>query len=469
MYEDFNRILDAYRDQMKKDLEELIRIPSVLDLESAGEGAPFGKGVQDALDWIIGKASAMGFETKNYDGYAVSATWGDQGEAVGILGHIDVVPPGEGWATDPFVPVVEDGKMYGRGTIDDKGPMLAALYAVKAVSESGLPVKNHIRYIAGGDEETGHRCIHHYLEKEAQPARGFSPDGLFPVIHAEKGILRFQAERELTADEEPDVRLKSVRAGTVVNAVPDEATAVLGGEIGRLMQIEAQFKEYEEKRGRKDSCAIQGEELVLIFTGVSAHAMQPWEGENAILPLLDFLSRAMSPDSEKGRLVRALHRLFGDSWDGAAMGIACEDALSGKLSMNLGILNLDEDSCEFKVDVRAPVHIDLDVLWRTIRLTFEKYGMSPEYWQKRPALYVPKEDPLVCKLSDVFEETTGMDGTPIVIGGGTYCRDVQNFVSFGPVFPGEAEMAHQANEYIDLERFYQIAKIYAQAIYELVR
>lgn len=342
--------------------------------------------------------------------------------------------------------------------------MVAALYAMKAVKESGLPIRNHVCHIIGCDEETGHRCIKYYLTREKQPDLGFSPDGSFSVIHAEKGILRFKIQEEWKETEGNMLHVERIEAGTVVNAVPNSAKVWLKGTEEILDSVREKFLSCREK----ENPVYEEGRLVLSFRGVSAHAMQPWLGDNAILPMVDFLCQLPLTEEER-RYFEALQALFADGWEGKNMGIACEDQLSGKLSMNLGILNLKDGQCEAKIDVRCPVHIDLDMVWKTIELNCRKYGFEAEYWQKRPSLYVPKEAELVQTLLTIYNEMTGQREEPIVIGGGTYCRDVENFVSFGPVFPGEPELAHEANEYIDIESLMKTAKIYAQALYQLVK
>lgn len=196
--------------------------------------------------------------------------------------------------------------------------------------------------------------------------------------------------------------------------------------------------------------------------------MQPWLGKNAILPMIRFLKELPFADPREQEYFRSLDALFGDGWEGRNLGIACEDQLSGKLSMNLGILTIEEGKSEAKIDIRCPVHVDLQMIWKTICLTCEKYGFEPEYWQMRDPLYVPKDAELVQILLDVYEDVTGKREDPITIGGGTYCRDVENFVSFGPVFPGEPELAHEADEFIDLEQMMECARLYAQALYRLM-
>lgn len=460
-----DELVKSYREDMIQSLEELVSIPSVINLENAGEGAPFGLEIRSALDGLMKLAGELGFEARDYDGYAASVDFGTEGKEVGILSHIDVVPPGNGWTKNPFVPEIVNGKMYGRGTIDDKGPLVASLYAMKAVKESGLPIRNHVRHIIGCDEETGHRCIKYYLTKEKGPDLGFSPDGMFSVIHAEKGILRFRIQTNRKLPDTKELSVIRIAGGTVVNAVPNIAEVWLGGPREQLEEVQKEFR----IKAAEGSAEMEGDVLHLTFPGVSAHAMQPWLGENAILSMIRFLKELPFGDPKTREYFQNLDILFGDGWEGRNLGVACQDQLSGRLSMNLGILNVEGENTELKVDVRCPVHIDLDTVWKTICLTCEKYGFQPEYWQKRPPLYVPKDARLVQILLDVYEDVTGKREEAITIGGGTYCRDVENFVSFGPVFPGEPELAHEADEFIDLDQMVECARLYAQALYRLLQ
>lgn len=465
MEQRIDELVKSYREDMIQSLEELVSIPSVINLENAREGAPFGMEIRSALDGLLKLARELGFETRDYDGYAAAVDFGTEGKEVGILSHIDVVPPGNGWSKNPFVPEIVNGKMYGRGTIDDKGPLVASLYAMKAVKESGLPIRNHVRHIIGCDEETGHRCIKYYLTKEKGPDLGFSPDGMFSVIHAEKGILRFQIQTNRKLPDTKELCVIRIAGGTVVNAVPNIAEVWLGGPGEQLEEVQKEF----QVKAAEGSAKMEGDVLHLTFPGVSAHAMQPWLGENAILSMIRFLKEVPFGDRKTREYFQNLDTLFGDGWEGRNLGVACQDQLSGKLSMNLGILNVEGEKTELKVDVRCPVHIDLDTVWKTICLTCEKYGFRPEYWQKRPPLYVPKDARLVQILLDVYEDVTGKREEAITIGGGTYCRDVENFVSFGPVFPGEPELAHEADEFIDLDQLMECARLYAQALYRLLQ
>lgn len=463
-----NELIDMYQEEMLADLESLIRIPSVLDKTSAGENAPFGKDIRRVLDEVIAISEKLGFEVRDYDGYAASVRFGSDGKEVGVLCHADVVPAGDQWDTNPFEAVIKDGKIYGRGTIDDKGPLVAVLYAMKAIKESGLSIGGYINHIIGCNEETGHECIKYYLKKESCPDIGFSPDGVFPVIHGEKGILRYAVNTVVSQDKGTKLKIDKISGGTVVNAVPDIAKVWLSGDNGILDMVEDLFYKYEMKNGKK-KIRLDHHHLLLEFYGISSHAMQPWFGDNAIIPMVRFLKELLELCSDVRDLFDLLYTLYGDGWKAENMGIACEDKLSGQLSQNLGILIFENDKMEIKVDVRCPVHVNLETVWKTISFNCRKYNFYPVCWQMRHPLYIPKEDSLVKALLAVYNEMTGTTADAVTIGGGTYCRDVENFVSFGPVFPYEQELAHEANEYIGMKELILSAKIYAQALYVLLR
>ena len=438
-----NTLVEQYKDEMYEELAEFVRFKTLNDRTTAREGAPYGQANRDALDKLIVLGQELGFEVKDYDGYVATLTWGKQGKEIGVLAHMDIVPAGDGWNTDPFDPVIIDGKMFGRGTIDDKGPLLAALYAAKAVMESGLPVSNHIKLIVGCNEEEGHNCVKYYLTKEKGPDMGFSPDASFGVIHAEKAILRFKIRKEFDQIDKSGLSVEKIEAGTVVNAVPNCAKVWLKDATGNV----------EMKQ----------------FDGIPAHAMCPWVGKNAIIPMLDYLRTLDYSDASVREYFQTVYDLFEDGWEGKNMGIACEDHLSGKLTMNLGLMKMDDKMAEVEIDIRCPIHSDMKVLIKTVMLTCQSKSLITEVSHMCDSLYVPKDAPLVQKLLGVYNEVTGRDEKPFTIGGGTYCREVENVISYGPLFPEEPDLAHQANEYIDLENMLLAAKIYAQAIYELMK
>lgn len=456
-----NDYIDTHFSQLIADIQNFVSIESVLDDSTVQEGAPFGKGIQRALEYALSKAENMGFYTKNLDGYAGYAQMGTTGDLVAILAHVDVVPAIGEWIFPPYSAQIEDGKLYGRGSVDDKGPAMACLYAMKAVKECGLPFTKRLRWLLGTDEETLARGIYYYLAHDEAPAYGFSPDAEFPVIYAEKGTLRFQFHLPKS-----DKNIRSVKAGVRLNVVPDFARAKLSGisaskvkETAARLPLKANVLAYDK----------QGITEVEVH-GTASHACYPEEGINAIQNLLMLLC-ALYPHADSP-LKNALHTLadtLKDETDGSSAGLACSDDVSGSLTLNTAILEITEKGSVCKFDIRYPVTYSGERLIEKLTHLGEKNGITYETIQHKPPLYVEKDKSFIKALQKAYEECTGQPAPCISIGGGTYCRYVKNTVSFGPVFPGQKELAHQANEFISLEDLKAITKIYAQAIYNLIK
>lgn len=465
MEEVLNRRIDEMFDDMVRDVQKLVRIDSVLDESTASEAAPFGKGINEALDRFLSISKELGFETGNCDGYAGWAQLGKDGSEAGILVHMDVVPAVGNWKYPPFSAMIEEGKLYGRGAVDDKGPAVACLYGMKAIMDAGLSMNNHVRIIAGTDEETFARGIHYYLKKESAPAYGFSPDAEFPIIHAEKGIIRFGYRMPLLATDE---NILSICAGTRLNVVPSLAEARIAGiTAGKVESILAARKDGSRFEVLPDRGVVK-----ILSHGTPSHASYPSEGYNAIQGMLSLLS-AIFPNSGDPLKV-FLHKLndsFAMETDGSSWGIACKDEVSGALTCNMAILEANASEAIVKFDVRYPVTHESDQLIARLERYADELGSDTKYElvQHKKPLYVEKDRPFIKKLQKAYAEATGEAAELLSIGGGTYCRYLKNFVSMGPVFPGQRELAHQENEFLALDDLRRFAKIYAQAIYELVR
>lgn len=456
-----NEYIDKVFDQLVADTQKFVSIESALDDSTAGPMAPFGAGIQKALEYALAKADSMGFATKNLDGYAGYAQLGDSGDLVAILAHVDVVPAVGEWIVPPYSAQIIDGKLYGRGSVDDKGPAIACLYAMQAIKECKLPITKRARLLLGTDEETLARGIYYYLERDEVPVCGFSPDAEFPIIHAEKGTIRFQYHLP-AADED----IKLLDAGTRLNVVPDHASAKLCGVT------EAQIASCAEKLALKASITSKKEEdcIKVDVHGVASHASYPQEGINAIQNLL-LLLKALYPEanSDLKKSIHALADLLKDETNGFSAGLSCKDEVSGSLTLNTAIIKVDKENSFCKFDIRYPVTHDGEALLKELELLAPQCLARYELIQHKPPLYVEKDRPFIKELQKAYEESTGETADCISIGGGTYCRYVKNTVSFGPVFPGQQELAHQANEYISLNDLRKIAKIYAQAIYNLIQ
>ncbi len=455
-----HELIDASFDEQVRETQGVLRIRSVLDESKISDEHPLGPDLSRSLEDFLARAKRLGFETKNVDNYAGYAEMGS-GEMIGVLAHLDVVPEGkEGdWKHPPYAGAIEDGKLYGRGSTDDKGPAIAALFAMKALHDSGIPLKKRFRLIVGLDEESGSRCMLHYNEVEEQPAFSFSPDASFPVVNAEKGILRATIAKKVKiggAYGKPE--LTSLFGGDRFNVVPDEAVAILKNPPESLMGA---CGDLEVKEGRDTS--------TIMARGVSAHAMEPEKGKNAVQKLLACLKElALTPHDRE--LVSAIYNLAGTGYAGEGLGIASSDEVSGPLTCNLAAVNLaaSEDGAFkeifAKLDIRYPVTADADKLIGSLYEAIKSAGAEVSINTNKKPLYIPEVHPAVQILLDAYETITGDRPKPVSMGGGTYCRFMPNAVSAGPVFPGEVELAHQVDEYASLDSLRKSTHIYAEAL-----
>jgi succinyl-diaminopimelate desuccinylase len=437
--------LAAQQSPLKSALAELVRIPSVC--HEGEDGYPFGTAVDQALRHALQIAANLGFRTQYGDGgYYGWAEIGAGEEMVGILGHLDVVPPGklEEWHTSPFDPVERDGLIYGRGTQDDKGPMLAALFAAKALMDAGVKFNKRVRFIFGTDEETLWRCINRYKEKEELPDMGFSPDSWFPLTYAEKGLLQLQ----LTGRNESGLHIVG---GSAFNAVPDTIV-------------------YNDKR--QDDLEQKLDELGFPYTrlpdgievhGQSAHAMEPEKGINAIARLCIALQKIGVTSSVIGFVAQEVGEdphatpIFGD----------CADAPSGKLKFNVGKINLS-DTAQLSIDCRIPVTVSKEEVVEKLTAAAVRYGLAYQEFDWLAPIYLPLDHFMIQTLMRVYRHVSGDTvSEPTVSGGATYARAIDNCVAFGALFPEEALTEHQPNERAVLNNLYLAMEIYAHAIYEL--
>lgn len=444
------------RDELIRATQEVIRIASVKEAP-AGAGKPFGKGIAQALEYVLAKGRELGFACENYSGYAGHIEFGEGPETVGVLCHLDVVPAGEGWSTAPFGGEIIDGKLYGRGAIDDKGPAMAALYGLAALKESGWQPKRRIRIILGCDEESGWECMEHYLPLAGKPEIGFAPDAEFPVINSEKGILMVRLSGSLRSPK--GMELLELEGGNRPNMVPDRCRVKLKGleNDGLLLKGAA-------KIGAKMDLEQDETGTVMLFKGVSAHGSMPETGVNAIsyaLAMLDHLG------FEHG-VINFLHRNIGFSHDGRGLNIEVKDDISGPLTANMGMINLTAGQVSVLLDIRYPVTFSQEQILARLADSLPADVSHIAVGGHRP-LHVDGDSQLIQVLQQVYEKHTGEEAKLISIGGGTYARALDNAVAFGPVFPGQPELAHQPDEHIAISHLVKLAEIYGDAIAKLSR
>lgn len=463
---EFLNKIDQYKEDIIKSTQETLRIRSVKD--EAKENMPFGQGPADALNHFLKKAEEMGFETKNLDNYAGYIEFGEGDETVGILAHLDVVPEGDGWDFDPYGGIIDDDKIYGRGAMDDKGPAVATLYAMKALKDSNTKLNKKVRLILGTDEEAGWGCMDYYFKHEEAPNISFTPDADFPVIHAEKGIIIFDLIYDLESDDS-NIKLMDISGGNAPNMVPDYAEALL--KVDDYDKFEKKYYEYKNKSNYPVTIREDEENVIVSAIGVSAHGSTPEKGENAIDYLIDFLYNVFPNKSLAYDFLEIYRNRIEFKNHGEAIGCGFEDEVSGKLAFNVGMINKEDNKIIITINVRYPIHSSAEEVYQGISENLKDTAMKlVEGSTDIKPLYVPEDNELVRKLMEVYKEESGdMDAKPVVTGGGTYARALDNAVAFGPNFPGEKELAHQKNEFISVENLMKITRIYTKAIYELAK
>lgn len=438
-------LIDKNFDHFLKDLKDIINIPSVYkDDESP---YPFGKSIDEALRKTLSLAESLGFKTYyDKEGFYGYAEYGEGQDLIGVLGHLDVVPAGDEskWNTKPFEATLKDNVLYGRGTQDDKGPTLAALYAFKALVDSGEEINKRVRFIFGIDEELLWRSISKYVEREEMPSVGFTPDACFPVIYAEKGLLQV----DLTAPNTSDLK---IAGGDAYNAVPSKMTVDTTEELTKAL----------ENLGYEST--VSGDKTTVL--GKSVHAKDADKGVNAIVrtvlagQLIGWRSKAVDFINDYVGEDALAQKIFG----------TCCDEASGPLKFNIGKIELNEAEEKINIDIRIPVTVSKDFVWDSLESIVKKYGFEMKENDYLKSIYTPLDAPLVKKLVEAYQEVSGdQESKPLSSGGATYARAIDNCVAFGAAFPFTKETEHQPNEGIDLDELKKAMLVYASAFQKLL-
>lgn len=444
-------LIDSYKDEFVTTLARWMEVPSVK--AAPVPGAPFGPEVRRMLDVAMADAAALGFSPKDYDGYACDMTLGDAPEAIAVLGHLDVVPAGDGWQTPPFKAVMQGDKIFGRGSMDDKGPVLAALFAMRAIKEVGVPLKRSIRLILGCDEESGWEDMAHYTAHAEMPEMGFSPDASFPIINTEKAMLHAFITAPLA---ESGLQVKQLWTGERLNVIPGESKALLAGGDALAEKITA----YAAKTGLPYTAQVTEDGVWATAEGIPGHSAYPEGRRNAIGMMLVLLKEL----GAEGSLL-TLANAYGMESNGVSLGCACQDEVSGALTCNMGILHIENGTVTASLDMRVPVTADLIILEQNARAALP--GFTFQHVEHTPPHHVPAEGELVSQLLAAYHEETGLKAHPMSTGGGTYAKVLKQGVAFGAAFPDDEDLAHQAGEYASISGLLKAAKVYANALLRL--
>jgi succinyl-diaminopimelate desuccinylase len=439
--------LKRHEDELLADTRRLLQFPSIE--EPALPDAPFGKANRDALDFMLDLGREWGMTTKDLEGYAGFAEAGQGKGMVMTLGHLDVVPVSPGWRHDPFGAEVDGGYLYSRGAVDDKGPTMAAFYAVRALNEvcASLPVR--LRAVFGCNEESGFKCVERYVKTEEAPTFGVAPDSGWPLYHAEKGIANLVVAAPRPKGE---MELLELAGGQRPNIVIDTCTARV--RVAPTARDEVASKA-AEKWDRNLEASWEGEELVVTARGKAAHGSTPYMGDSAAIRALRFLHE-VSPLSCLEEY-KALFQV--PMTQGEGVGIEGADEVSGALSCNLGVVSIQGDEAMFLLNVRYPVTWKGAELRARCERKLAEQGMRLESFEDSPSLYFPLDHPMVQIVTDVYERETGERKAPGVMGGGTYARAVPNTVSIGTGWLGDGP-AHENDERLKVEHLFKMSRIY---------
>lgn len=462
---DYKKLAQAKKDDILRDLDELIAIDSSEDLNNTSEEYPVGPGPVKAMKKFLSFAQRDGFHIKNVDNYAGRVNYGTGEKRLGIIGHMDVVPAGDGWVTDPFKMLIKDGKIIGRGSADDKGPALAAYYGMLLLKEAGFEPKKKIDFIVGTNEETNWVGIDYYLKHEPTPDQVFSPDAEFPIINGEQGIYTLTMTFK-DDNKKGSVILKSFKAGIAENVTPQKAYAtIVGSDLATMKEKYTKFLSDNKLEGE---FTIEGDEAKIELTGQGAHASAPQVGRNAATFLAVFLDQFDFAGRDKSWL-HFLADVEHEDFNGKKLGVTHHDDLMGDLSSAPSMFDYEENgNAVLKDNIRYPQGTDPDKMVKQVE---EKFGdiLTPSFASFEEPHYVPGDDPLVQTLLKVYERQTGNKGHEVVIGGGTYGRLFKHGVAYGAQ-PEDAPMVmHQANEYMKVDDLINSIAIYAEAIYELTK
>ena len=450
--------LDEHWEAMVADIAALVEVPSYEEPEKAAPGAPFGPGPKQALEATLALAGRLGLDPHDVDGYMGYADLpGATGTQLGIIGHVDVVPAGPGWTFDPFQMQRRDGYLLGRGTLDDKGPLVTVMHAVRLLADLGVERPYTIRCLIGANEETDLMDVEHYRERFADPAFVLTPDAEFPVCYGEKGGFN----GTITSAPVEDPQIVDFEGGVATNAVPGEAFAVIRADAAALAGTD------------RITVTEQPDGLVrLDAKGKSAHASMPETGVNAIGLIVDYLLEAGIGNDYERQFLGFLQKLLGHT-DGSGVGLATSDADFGPLTVIGGTITIDDEHRIVQtMDVRFPTSIDGEGITAAMLRLTEPLGATFENPLLLPPFLIDPDSPIIQALLGAYREVTGDDRKPFTIGGGTYAREFNAGSSFGVEMPWLPQpewvgAMHGPDEGISEDVLKATFRIYLLALYEL--
>ena len=459
--------IEAYfEDKQQLLVDAVCRLVAIDSVEGdPAPGAPFGPGPAAALDEALKLADEWGLITTNHEGYVGTADLNSAEDALHILGHLDVVAPGDGWTvTEPYSPKVVDGMIYGRGTDDDKGPLVASLLAMKAVKDLGIPLTKNCRCILGTNEESGSGDIAWYFARHPFAPATFSPDSGFPVVNTEKGGLKPLFTASWPQQQELP-RLAWLHGGIRINVLPGDASAAIEGLS--IDDVHPVARDITAHTGIKFTLTIEDGLTVIRAKGTGSHAAWPEGGNNAITGLIALLCALPLAEGPCKNYLNALNTLMphGDYY-GKALGIAQEEPISGKLTLAFTLLEITATELKGLFDSRVPLCATEENCLQVAKAAFEAKGFTFEGSQHAPH-HTPADSPFVQTLLKRYTQYTGLKGECLSTGGGTYVHEIPGGVAFGCTLPGFDTRLHGADERVRISDLMVSAKLFAHIIIDL--
>jgi succinyl-diaminopimelate desuccinylase len=447
---DLKQIVESHKEELIENLKSLVAYESVL-VESEGN-TPYGEQNAQCLQKALELAESCGLQTNNLNNKCGYAQIGQGKEIVGVLAHLDVVPAGNNWDTNPYVATIKDGKIYGRGTSDDKGAIVSSMLALKIIKELDMPLTKRVRLIMGCKEETGSEDMEYYIEKEGHINVGFTPDGRFPVVHGEKGHIRAIFKSTNTS-------ILNIQGGVIDNAVSDNCTITIKSNTCNKHIL----KNYFEENNIGYTITEKTNMDIIETMGVSAHASRPELGKNAISYLIVGLKEAGYEDE----FVEFYYNTIGLRTNGESLGIACKDEY-GELTCVNGKIYMENKQIVGTIDIRVPVTLESQDIVDKL-LDNKNFGGTIEIISFSETTFFSLDSELVKVLMQVYQDTTGdLISKPITTGGGTYAKTMNNCIAFGCKFPNTENNIHNSNEYVDIDELLLQVEIYIRAIIKLI-
>lgn len=466
---EFDYGVDIYKSEIIKKIQDFVRIKSTRGYFKKNQ--PFGRGPLNALNYVLKLGQTFGFKCENFDGYAGHVEYGEGNEIVGILVHVDIVKEGKGWTYPPFGGEIHDGKIFGRGSFDNKGGCIASLYALKVLKDKGLVLNKKVRIIFGCNEESGMQDIPYYLSKNKEPDVAFSPDSPFPVVYGESGILDLVFTKKIKRNQNQGLfNIEHIQGGEMHKKVPGLCSILIDKNQNRELDLMTLLTKYIKTKKVNVESIEKGDKIFVKYNGISCSAIHPENGDNAISGMMDILNFLPLNNGDLKDFITFFEKTIGQTIHGEKIGYNFQDEISSLFTFCPTMINYDGKTLKMHIHIRYPIKTKYEKLIEIIKKITSTCSIEIEVKEHLQPHYIPKNSFLVKNLMSVYKEETGdYNIEPITMAGGTYARTLKNAVGFGALFPGEKQVAHEVDEYLNINSIIKATKIYTRAIYELAR